>query len=62
MASKYSQLLLKEIAKKKGLAGTMPADMRVIKQVLEQKFAEKAFAEGLVNELLAARTVILKMK
>jgi hypothetical protein len=62
MANKYAQLLIKEIIKKKPQPGTMPADMRVIRQVLEAKFADKKFTEGLLNDFISAKGVSVKMK
>lgn len=62
-ARKYTDLLLKEIiARKKGIAGTMPAEMRIIREALQAKLADKKFAEAMVNEMIGAKSATVVMK
>ena len=60
---RYTQLLAREIIlRKKDAPGTMPADMKIIRAVLEAKFADKKFTQALVNDVLATRGVTVVMK
>ncbi len=61
ISKRYVDLLAAEIVRRRPSPGTMPADIRVIKQVLQTKFADKKFVEGLVNEAIGAKGVSIKM-
>ena len=60
--TKYTALLAREILRVKPSPGTMPADMRVIKQVLARRFGDQKFMQGLVNDFLANKGVTIRLR
>ena len=61
-ARKYSEMLALEIMRLKPSPGTIPADMKVIRQILTQKLGDKVFMERMVNEALASKRMTVTMK
>jgi hypothetical protein len=65
MASRFADLLCKDVAtalRKKNIAGTMPAEMKIIQQAIAARLTDRKTMQALMAEVLEQKTVSIVVK